>query len=350
MFFYLILNAGEVAEGGRYGVYLAANTIIPALFPFLILSDFIIKSELLSPLEQLFGVLSRLLFKFDGGVFVIYILSLLGGYPVGAACLEGYLERHRMSQKNKKRALLFVTNGGFPYALSVVGAGLFGDLKIGVIILLSNISAGLFLGFCTARFFKAEFKNETKKPESSRKKQKAAEVFVSSVKNGSLNMLYICFFIILFSSFLMPLFKTVLEGVFSENNTAFFYSLFELGGGILNFTPSFAAIPLIAFITGFGGLCVLLQIMAVSEKSSPGLPVFLIYKTLSGLLSAAFCLLFIKLFNLSVLVSVMGKRLSHLPAFSEGFSYFVFLFVAIAAVFCGFLGKKDGNFDIDMLQ
>ena len=79
----LILDSKTAIMGASQGIRLCIGTVVPAIFPFLLLSNQIISAfsgdKILQPFARLF--------HFPPEAAPILIPGFLGGYPVGAQCI-----------------------------------------------------------------------------------------------------------------------------------------------------------------------------------------------------------------------------------------------------------------------
>ena len=71
-----------VKNGVNEGINICFYTIIPSLFPFLTLSTYIVKSNILSPFYKLFSFPVKLFFKQPPAAISVIIMSMIGGFPV----------------------------------------------------------------------------------------------------------------------------------------------------------------------------------------------------------------------------------------------------------------------------
>ncbi len=115
----LILDGRTALEGARAGVELCLKTVIPALFPFFLLSVLLTSSflgcsfALLRPLGRLFGM--------PKGGESLLIPALLGGYPVGAQAVAGAVQAGQLSHQAGARLLAFCNNAGPAFLFGIVG-------------------------------------------------------------------------------------------------------------------------------------------------------------------------------------------------------------------------------------
>ena len=80
-----LLAASETAaQAVREGLALCGGSVIPALFPFLVVSRLFVATGSAAALGQLLAPLTRRMLGVSGPGGTAVLLGLLGGYPVGA--------------------------------------------------------------------------------------------------------------------------------------------------------------------------------------------------------------------------------------------------------------------------
>ena len=137
----LLFFSAPAAEAVRQGLALCAASVVPSLFPFLVLSSLFMATgggELLGrPLQQAAG---RILGCSGTGVSVFF-LSLLGGYPVGGRLIGQLYRAGQLSKEEAEHLLLFCNNAGPAFILGFVGLGQMGSMRIGVYLYLVHAAA-----------------------------------------------------------------------------------------------------------------------------------------------------------------------------------------------------------------
>ncbi|MFA9382095.1 MAG: hypothetical protein ACERKO_13650, partial [Acetanaerobacterium sp.] len=105
-------NAQAVSAGVRDGLLVCANTLIPSLFPFMILCAFIVNSRLSDYLSAPFAFFTARVLRLPAFTGSVFLLSLVGGYPVGARMIAQLYREGRISGHTASRMLLFCVNAG----------------------------------------------------------------------------------------------------------------------------------------------------------------------------------------------------------------------------------------------
>ena len=116
-FLILIFDNKLAFSGAVDGIELCVKTVIPALFPFLVLSSTFLRFITFSPtLDKLcayaFGLPHR------AGSLVLP--CFLGGYPVGAQCIYQAYSKGLMSKVEAEKLLAFCSNAGPSFLFGVI--------------------------------------------------------------------------------------------------------------------------------------------------------------------------------------------------------------------------------------
>ena len=81
------------AEAARSGLLLCGETILPALFPYFVMSNLLIYGGLGARLSRVLQPIMSPLFHVGGSGGAALALGLAGGYPTGAATVRSLLEQ-----------------------------------------------------------------------------------------------------------------------------------------------------------------------------------------------------------------------------------------------------------------
>lgn len=123
----LILDAKTALSAAQAGIDLCIRTVVPALFPFLLLSVLLTGNlgvssiPLLRPFGKLCGVAD--------GAEMILLTGFLGGYPAGAQCVAQAYEAGQLSDSSARRMLGFCNNAGPAFIFGMLSP-LFSDSSV----------------------------------------------------------------------------------------------------------------------------------------------------------------------------------------------------------------------------
>lgn len=256
----LMLFFGNAAvAGAARGLAMCGSTVIPSLFPFFVLSGALIgmgagdalTQKLAKPLRRWFGIAPQ------GGMALV--MGLLGGYPLGARAVCNLYEEKRITQADAQRLLCFANNTGPSFFVGAVGLGVFGSVKIGLLLYLIHALSAFLVG----RFF-AVVRPQPHSPYSvqplSAPRQRFAAVFSQAVVSSCSSMLAISGFVVFFGALL-----SVGKQLLPVLDTPLLSGLLEMTSGVMalrNLAP-IAAFCLAACIISWGGLCVHCQTLSL---------------------------------------------------------------------------------------
>ncbi len=275
---------------------LCGSSVIPALFPFFVLTKLLTANLSRSTLPSFLERLMEKLFGLNGACATPLLLSFLGGYPVGASCLCDLYNEGGISKSDAQRALRFCNNSGPAFFIGVLGAVVLNDIKAGLALYFIHILSALLVGriFAKPPMSKSSIRRIPKEQES------LSQQFLSAVSASCASLLQICGLVMFFSvgmGLLENLFPT--QGALST----VLYGILELTGGIFRLSESAHAFVLAAFFMGWGGFCVHFQAMGLWQKSGLSPKGYFSAKLLHGGISAlmAWCVQKPSLLNFAIL-------------------------------------------------
>lgn len=317
----LVLFSTSNLVAAKNGLYLWANNIIPALFPFFIATELLSNTNVINILGRFFNKFMRPLFNVPGEGSYPLIIGFISGYPVGAKIVCDMRNKSLLTKAQAERLLAFTNNSGPLFILGTVGIGLFKDTTTGIILLFTHILASFTVGILF-RFWKykdtniASVTSTTNNSVNFVNKNNIGDVLSTAIKNSILTILNIGGFIVLFSVIISIFNKTHLIDLIATVLTPLF--------NILHITPDFAqgiingfleitnglqqissipiknisfSIIICAFILGFGGISVLLQVYSFTSKSDISIKSYILGKFLQGIIAAFYTFLIFHFFN-----------------------------------------------------
>lgn len=234
----LIIFPDSTSESAFEAITLCGRVIIPSLFPFLVLSSFVIKANVIGAVK-------------NAGLNA-FVLGVLGGYPVGASCVcEMYMQK-KLTKDTSERLLAFCNNCGPAFIFGAVGGGIFKSLKVGIFLYTVHILSAIFTALI--------FYRRTQSPAASRISESGA--FPNAIKSAMNSTLNICAFVIFFSVLceiltdfnILPAICALLGG--NRAIEACIIGALEMTSGIYRLTPARESIIFASAIIGFGGFSV----------------------------------------------------------------------------------------------
>ncbi len=139
----LIMDSRTALSGASEGIALCIKTVIPALFPFFLLSALLTNAAMgaefhfLQRIGQLCGI--------PKGSESILLTGLLGGYPVGAQSIAQTYAAGQLRKEDARRMLGFCSNAG-PAFIFGISSVLFENRSVPLILWLIHIVSALVTG------------------------------------------------------------------------------------------------------------------------------------------------------------------------------------------------------------
>lgn len=195
----LVLYPEEAVGAAGESLQLCLNVVIPSLFPFFVISSLVVELGLAERLGRLAGPLMRRLFNVNGSCAAAFILGFIGGYPVGARTAIALYERGECSRREAERLLSFCNNSGPAFILGVVGASVFSDGRVGLLLYCAHGAASVLTGICFRRSRSGSDVRQSVSAREVTSRPGFAAAFVSGVKSAVASSLNICGFVIFFA-------------------------------------------------------------------------------------------------------------------------------------------------------
>ena len=274
-----LLLSGEVSEYVKEGMRLAVGCVIPSSFPFMIISDIYVAYGSPENLRLLGMIFSRAFGISESGLGA-FICGNVGGFPIGAKmCADAYASG-ALDKREAERLIPLSNNPSCAFVIGGVGIGMWGDIRVGFVLLISVYLATVICGVVTRdKLNKNDFIYNNVRQNYS---------LVESVKKSGSSSVSIISFICLFS---------VACGVIKKRiKNAFLlypiYSILEVTNAvkILSVSSDFSPVlrlSICAFALGFGGISVGMQSSFFVSQAGLKMKNYYLVKLLEGLLAGS---------------------------------------------------------------
>ena len=338
----LLLFSKAPAENVRSALALCYKTVIPAVFPFMVMSSLLIRTGAHRSLGLILGRPLRAIFGCSEGSVSAVILGFLCGFPIGASSAVSLYDNGEISKSELERLLAFINNPGAAFVIGGVGLSIFNSSEVGKIlyfsVLISAVAAGI-----VSRFFYRCKDAETRDPNKLDKIQSTslASAFTSAISDSAVNMLSVCACVVFFS---VPvgIIAEVFEPLgFDPRLRALISSFFEISGGCgASGTLSSPRLALMtcAFACSWSGLSVHLQVFSVCRGRNISFTPYLISKLFQGLLSPLLVFFFSK--GASELSFADNSEVIYASPIVQKLSFIIF---AISLAVFLIMGRKSCN-------
>lgn len=238
----LLFFSRECAAGVYDGMVLCGGTLIPALFPFLVVSELLAATL---PCRRAYTAIPATI-----------LLSIVGGYPAGARAAERLLSRGLLTPRQAHRLALGCCNAGPAFLVSAVGAGMLSSRKTGFLLLGINLASMLLTVLLLFLLPERDGGQSVSVPPVplTQPPLSPARVLPDAVERAVKAMLLICAYTLLFTALLGLCREFWGNGI----RLSLLAAVLEVTNGCRLFARE-SALPVLCAICGFGGVCVLLQ-------------------------------------------------------------------------------------------
>ena len=306
----------------KSGLLLWANSVVPSLFPFFVATELLMHTNIVTQFGNILTRYMKPLFNVCGEGAFAFIMGIISGYPVGAKIAANFRKNNICTKEECERLLSFTNNSGPLFIIGTVGVLMFKNTTIGILLFITHILACITVGVIF-RFwkYKRENTNYLKPSNSNSSTNKTVsfynlgEVLSESITSSTSTILLIGGFVVIFSSIISILKASGTLTILSNLLSPFFHTLnidiafiSPLLSGFLEITNGINTISSIAckklsyniiftaFLLGFGGISVLLQVLSITSKTDLSIKPYLYGKLLHGILAAFYTYIFINVF------------------------------------------------------
>lgn len=279
----LLKDAPLASEAVSHGLSLCARTMIPSLFPFMVVAELTVRTGAGRWLARASAWLLRPLLRISEAGCSAVVLGALCGFPVGARTAASYHRRGEMTEEEFLRVMCFCNLPSAAYLVGAVGISLFASAGVGrALIGLSYVSA-LLVGLVLRPIGRVETTARTAA------RTEASGGLPDAIRAAADGMMGVCATVLLFSA-LGGVVGRYLDawGVGTVGRAAL-TGLLELSTGAVASAAceGDAGLLLVAAAVGWGGLSVHCQIVSVCE----GCPRLSVRFWLARLAQAVLCAL-----------------------------------------------------------
>lgn len=269
----LLLCSADAAQAVRDALALCVQSVIPALFPFFVVSSLFIDLGCAAVLGRSLAPIMRRLFGVSGAGGTAFLLGIIGGYPVGGRTAGELYRSGQCEREECERLLAFCNNAGPSFILGIAGLGCFGSVIVGAWLYLIHVGAAVMVGLLfrsTSRQMGRPKKTET---------PRWADALIEAVRGGAMSMVNICAFVVFFLVILR------LFSRFTGIQHGAILGIVEMTNGILRLANDRRGFIWAAGLLGWGGLSVHCQTAAVLSGSGLSLKRYFIGKALQAAIS-----------------------------------------------------------------
>lgn len=291
-------------NSAKKGFDLWVGVVLPALLPFFICANFMVKLGIPSIIGRFFENFFQKMFGVPGSSAFVFIVSISSGYPMGPKVIGDLVRRGEITNLEAEQMLTFCSTSGPLFMLGAVGIGMLHSPQAGVVIALAHYMGALLNGIAFHLFsvlFHRKNNYRTGRIRKYRSDRFRGEdvvdlnlmnAFTESVLSAMKTLGIICCYIILF---MMATDFMDRMGLLSVLKADYAPGLIK---GMMEMTVGSNAIAgsmelgikmkcvIITFLISFGGLSTLAQSISVLEGATIRAGKFVISKLTHGIFAS----------------------------------------------------------------
>lgn len=276
--------SSQVCASVTSAMTLCARSMIPTVFPFLVLNGILIRCGFPEKAGKLLGAPISFLFGVNRSLAAAFVTGLLCGFPAGAAAANGIAEAGLCNENDTERATLCSSFASPGFVIAGIGISMLGSVGAGIALWLFQAAAVV----CTGVIFNLISPRNSSAKDSipSPKNLSPLSAISGSVKEAAGTMLGICGSVIFFSVFSGFVLSLKYLPVAVRCVVAVFFELTSGTAAACEMLSTDIAFIVSAGAVGWSGLSVHAQTSFVTDGKAGGR--YLAGKALSSLLSAIF--------------------------------------------------------------
>ena len=313
----IIIFPDDSIDAAKNGLHIWVNILMPSLLPFIIGANLIVSLKIVDIIGAIINPITQLIFNISGKSSLVFAISAVSGYPVGARLASDLRLNKDISQYEGQRLVSFCSTSGPLFIIGAVAVGMLNDVSLGYVMLICHYLGSITVGLLFRKYGKEKRKisnntiiNNIKYIINTPEKDSFFICFGNSVISGVNTLLAVGGFVIIFSvvfqiltlfniidsiSFIICFFFSFL-GITKEICSAFISGLFEITIGCNNisnitYISELIKASLCSFIIGFSGLSILAQCCSFIAKTDIKTSVYIFNKFLHGTFAALYTFL-----------------------------------------------------------
>ncbi len=314
----IIIFSDKISSSIFQSINICLEVIIPSTFIFMVLSSYILSSGLYVFLfRPLYYPVERII-KADRYIISVFLLSLIGGYPVGFKLLRDTIAENKNYSAIAPFCATFCYCISPSFAVAMLGLGLFRNIEAGLIIYFSNVITCFVIGI-----FYGKTHQLTVITEKNNKPLSCNGKLTDSINSSVISLVKMCSVIIFFNS-VITVFECFCDKIMIPL-PSILKAVLEISNILKLETLSPSALPYVSALASLGGVCVIFQCKSLIDKSFSLKP-FLLSRFFASIISFAATKLIMLFWDISIPSSHFGSN-SYIFNFNTNKGATVFLLI-----------------------
>ena len=294
----VVVYSFEIKDSIISSIGICINVIIPSMFIFMVISTYILSSDLHTVIFKPVIFVINKITGYDRDIISIFLLSLIGGYPIGIKLTNELIAQNKSYSAIADKFIPFCYCISPTFAVTMLGISLYGSIVPGIIIYISNVFSCILIAFVYSKIYNIEVKNKKINSGSN-------GGIIDSINSSAVTLFKICVIIIFFNTII-----TVIETLLFQSGIVipdWLKALLEISNILKIENISISTLPFVAGLASFGGICVILQCISLINGRYSIKP-FIITRIISSVLSFYFSKLLIHMNDIYIPAYSINKH------------------------------------------
>jgi len=300
VFVFLLISPECAKSECKSAIELCLSTVVPVLFPFMVISDFVITTGIADKVSYASGRVFAKVFNTSKISQIAFFCGTLFGFPLGAKTTVSLYENGYIEKDEAERLLCFCSNTGPGFVIGIAG-GCLHDSTIGLVIYISQLLSAMTIGLFLRKREPSISIASGVQYSGNKQYTPPFLCLTKSVSGSVMPTLNVCAFVCFFSVIKSSVNEILDYFGSSAYSSAFVTGFLEITNGLSclsSLQVSMVTIFLASFFVGFSGLSVCMQTMSLTSKTDLKTGRFFICKLIQGLLCAFFAVIICKYLKL----------------------------------------------------
>lgn len=294
--FIIITNSNSVINNIILSFNICFNNLFPALIPFMLLSNILIKYDFIDELSNMFKFITKKIFKVNKNCAFAIVMSIISGTPSNSKYLKDLYENNLINEQDISKCLNFCHFTNPIFIISTIGITFLNNKTLGLIVLISHYLGSFIIGIVLKNKTNDTY-IEIQKIKKPNRNNNFITILNESIINTA-NSLLLILGIITFCLILTSLIDTIFN---INNNYKYIYGLLEITQGLKYLSQSSLNIlhksMLASFLISFGGICIHMQVFSILDNKKIRYLPYLFSRILHGIISSFITYVIIVLLN-----------------------------------------------------
>lgn len=294
----ILSNSNVVLDAVSFAIEIWKTSVFPSLFPFFVVSTFLINYGFVELSSEVFKNVMWYLFHMNGNAAFAFIMSIISGFPSSAKYTRELYLNGKINKKEATKLLMFSHFSNPLFILGTVSVLFLNNKEVGILILSSHYICNIIIGILLRNYApsvkdleKISLKNAILKMHEKRinSNKTFGQIMSKAISDSIETLLLVLGTITVFLTITSiinnilhepPYYQAIINGIIEMTQGLKYVGMLTI--------PLKLKTILATMILSFGGLSVHIQIISIlSDTDLPYLPFFLariFHAILSGVL------------------------------------------------------------------